>query len=96
MRDTSDGVTVRVRVQPRAAREAIFGERAGALVVRLTAPPVDGRANAALVRLLARALGVPAGHVHVLRGASGRDKTLRVESVSASMVVERLLRPDTR
>jgi uncharacterized protein len=51
-------VTLRVRVQPRASRDALAGEREGALVVRLTAPPVEGAANEALARFLGRTLGV--------------------------------------
>ena len=52
MREAAGAVTVRVRVQPRASRDALGGLRAGSLVVRLTAPPVEGEANAALARFL--------------------------------------------
>jgi hypothetical protein len=90
VRDTEDGVTLRVRVQPRASREALGGERDGALVVRLTAPPVEGRANEALARLLGRALGVPPSAVRVVRGAAGRDKRVAVAGVSAAAALERL------
>ena len=51
LRDTPQGVTLRVRVQPRSSRNALAGEREGALVVRLTAPPVEGRANQALAAM---------------------------------------------
>lgn len=57
-----------VRVAPRASREAIVGEHDGALKVALTAPPVDGAANAALVALIAGALGVPKRAVTLVRG----------------------------
>ncbi|HEU0024464.1 MAG TPA: DUF167 domain-containing protein [Thermoleophilaceae bacterium] len=73
-----------VRLQPRAAREEIAGERAGALVVRVTSPPVDGRANAALCRLVAKAVGVAPGRVSVVKGASSRNKVLEVEGVDAA------------
>jgi hypothetical protein len=76
-------VTLRVRVQPRASRDAIAGERGGALLVRLTAPPVEGAANQALSRLLGKALGLPPSAVEVLRGATGRDKLLRIAGASA-------------
>ena len=79
-------MTLRVRVQPRASRDAIAGERAGALLVRLTAPPVEGAANAALLRLVARALGVPPSSIEILRGATGRDKLLRIAGVAAGAV----------
>jgi uncharacterized protein (TIGR00251 family) len=76
------GVTFRVRVIPRASSEGIGGERGGALVVRLTAPPVEGAGNRALQRFLAKALGVPGFAVKLLRGMSGREKVVRVEGVS--------------
>ena len=59
-----------------------MGERAGAVVIRVTAPPVDGKANAALCELVARAAGVAPSAVRVLRGAGARDKVLRVEGVA--------------
>jgi hypothetical protein len=59
------------------------GERDGALVVRLTAPPVEGQANAALVRFLARQLGIPASTMSITRGAKGRDKVLLVAGARA-------------
>ena len=78
----SDGVArIAVRVQPRAARDEIAGERGGALLVRVTAPPVNGKANDAVCRLLAKRLGVAGGRVAVVRGASGRDKIVEVEGV---------------
>ncbi len=70
-----------VRLQPRASADAIAGERDGRLVVRVTAPPVDGRANEALCRLLAGALGVAPSSVSVIRGHTAREKTVRVEGI---------------
>ena len=81
---------VRVRLQPRARGDEIVGERAGALLVRVSAPPLDGRANQALCRLLAKAAGVPAGRASVVKGASARDKVVRLEGVGAVAVGERL------
>lgn len=79
-------------MKPRASRDAIEGEHDGALVVRLQAPPVEGEANTALARLLARAAGVPASSVKILRGATGREKLLRFEGLTASALRERLAR----
>jgi uncharacterized protein (TIGR00251 family) len=79
-------VTLRVRVQPRASRDEIVGERDGSLVVRLTAPPVEDRANKALCRLIARRLGVAPTRVTVLRGAKSRDKIVRVEGLSSAEI----------
>jgi uncharacterized protein (TIGR00251 family) len=81
---------VRVRLQPRARRDEIVGERAGALLVRVSAPPVDGRANEALCRLIARAAGVAPGRASVVRGASARDKLVRLSGVGAREAGERL------
>ncbi len=90
LRDSAGGVTLRVRVQPRASKEALGGERDGALVVRVTAPPVEGRANEALARILGKALGVPPSAVSVLRGATGRDKLVAVAGVDAATARARL------
>jgi uncharacterized protein len=70
-----------LRVQPRSRRNEIVGERAGALLVRVTAPPVDGKANEAVRRLVAKRLGVPAGRVAVVRGESSRDKLVEVDGI---------------
>lgn len=90
VRDSDGGVTLRVRVQPRASKEALGGERDGALVVRLTAPPVEGKANEALARFLGRALGVPPSAVRVVQGATGRDKRVAVAGVTAAAALARL------
>jgi uncharacterized protein len=73
---------INVRVIPRARRDEIGGERGGLLVIRLTAPPVDGAANAALCRLVARRAGVPQRRVSIVRGQTSRDKVVRVEGLT--------------
>jgi uncharacterized protein (TIGR00251 family) len=86
-----DGGLLHVRVQPRAARTGIAGWRAdGALSVRVTAAPVDGQANAAVGALLAEALGVRASAVEIVRGATGRDKYVRVAGLTLDDVIRRL------
>jgi uncharacterized protein (TIGR00251 family) len=70
-----------VRVQPRAKRTEVAGERAGSVVVRIAAPPVDGKANAEVCAFVARTAGVPRSAVRIVRGASGRDKLLEVAGV---------------
>ena len=72
---------IRVRLQPRARSTELAGERDGALLARVTAPPVDGRANDALCRLIAKRGGVAAGRVSVVRGAASREKVVRVEGI---------------
>jgi uncharacterized protein len=90
LRTTGDGLTLRVRVQPRASKDALSGERAGALVVRLTAPPVEGAANEALARFLGKTLGVAPSAVRVVSGATGRNKVVSVAGLDAATARERL------
>lgn len=80
-----------VRVQPRARRDEVVGERADAIVIRIAAPPVDGKANAALCRFVAKQAGLPRSAVTVVRGESARDKLLRVDGVSPDAVRAALL-----
>jgi len=80
-----------VRVQPRASRSEIVGEYDGAIRVRLSAPPVDGAANDALVDLLASELSVVRRNIAIVSGASPRNKTVAVAGVDVASV-ERLLR----
>ena len=79
-----------MRVKPRASRDGLDGEREGALVVRLQAPPVDGEANAALSRLLGKTLGVPPSRVAVVRGGTAREKLVRVDGVSRELALQAL------
>jgi uncharacterized protein (TIGR00251 family) len=80
-----------IRLQPRAGCDRIQGERAGALVIQLKAAPVDGAANAALLRFLADQLGVPAASVELVRGATSRSKWIRVQGWSGDQVRAALL-----
>ena len=73
---------LRVRLTPRAHRDEVTGVRDGLVLARVRAPPVDGRANAALERLLAKALGVPPSRVEVVRGQGAREKVVRVDGVA--------------
>lgn len=73
-------------VQPRASRNELAGLHDGCLKVRLTAPPVEGAANEALVRFIAEALGVPRRQVTVVAGSSGRRKILEIEGVSEAQL----------
>ncbi|MFN8202506.1 MAG: DUF167 domain-containing protein [Solirubrobacteraceae bacterium] len=87
----ADHALLRVRVQPRAKRSEVAGQRDGAVVIRVAAPPVDGKANAALCRFVADVVGVPRRAVSVARGESGRDKLLRVEGRDVDAVRRALL-----
>jgi len=75
--DGSD-LLLQVQVQPRASREGFAGTHGGALKVRLTAPPVDGKANAALIAFLAESFGVAKRAVTLVHGETGRSKLVRI------------------
>jgi uncharacterized protein len=83
-------VTLRVRVQPRAARSGLQGVREGALLVKLSAPPVDGQANEALRRYLAHLLGLAPSCVTLRRGARGRDKQMLISGLEVDVLRARL------
>ncbi len=88
--ERNGAVALRVRVQPRASREEIVGVREGALVVRLTAPPVEGAANRALSRLLGKRLGVPPSAVVIAAGTTNRSKLVLVSGLTTSQTRARL------
>ena len=68
-----------IRVQPRASHNEIVGPHGERLKIRITAPPVDGKANALVQKFLAQAFGVTKADVHLLSGESGRDKRFRIK-----------------
>jgi uncharacterized protein len=84
--ENATGVIFTVRVQPRASRDSIAGEWQRALKVRLTAPPVDSRANEALCHMLATQLNVPPRAVRILSGEHSRTKRVEVLGVLAGQV----------
>ena len=83
-------VILDVRVIPRASRPGLAGTRDGALLVRLSAPPVGGAANAELIQVLAKALDVPKRQVTIVAGERSRLKRVRVEGLTAERAAEML------
>ena len=81
---------LKIRVIPRAKKTEWGGQRGDALVVRLQAPPVEGAANEALLKFLARELGVRAGNLEIVSGERARDKVVRVEGMEEGEVERRL------
>jgi uncharacterized protein (TIGR00251 family) len=81
---------ITVRVTPRSGKDSIESGAGGVSVVRVTAPPDEGKANAAVCKVVAAALGVPKSAVSVVRGHTARTKTLEVSGVSQEQAEERL------
>ena len=81
-------ITIEILVQPRASRAKIGPMHDGRLKIAVTAPPVDGEANAAVIELLARRLGVARSDIAVIAGASSRKKTLRIANVTPAQIAE--------
>lgn len=90
LREEPGGIAVEVLVQPRASRTRAVGEHGGRLKIQLAAPPVDGEANAALVEFLAGALRVRKSDVAIVRGETGRRKTVRVAGATAAAALAAL------
>jgi uncharacterized protein len=88
--DVAGSVMFLVRVTPRASRDAVEGEYQGALKVRVTAPPVDDRANEAVRRLLAEHLKVPLSAVKILGSQKSRNKRVHISGISRQQVLELL------
>ena len=75
---TRQGIAFKVYIQPRASGNEIAGRWQDALKIRLTAPPADGKANQALLKFLAKQLGVPKSDLEILSGAASRSKKICV------------------
>ena len=86
----SGNVRIPVLVKPRASRDAIEGWKEGTLIVRLCAPPVEGAANRALLKLLAGKAGVGRGKVRIVTGEKGRSKIVEFDGITAGELKERL------
>ncbi len=84
--ETKGCVTFSVRVVPRSSRNQIVGVEGGALKIKLTAPPVEGAANAALVEFVAERLGVRRSVVSIISGDKARNKIVRVNGVTREKV----------
>lgn len=72
-----------MRVQPKAKSNEVVGERGGAIVIRVTAPAVEGQANAALIKYVAKKIGIPKSSVTLVRGERGREKLLAISGPRA-------------
>ncbi|MGI9187055.1 MAG: DUF167 domain-containing protein [Gaiellales bacterium] len=82
---------IAIRLQPRGGRDAVVGERDGAVLIRISAPPVDGKANAALIAFVAATLRVPKRDVTIVRGETSRSKVIRVAGLDPAAARAALL-----
>ena len=85
-----DGVSLAIKLQPRASANEIGGPLGNELRVKVTAPPVEAAANEALIRLLAETLDWPRSRVEILRGRASRHKVIKLHGLSADAVLVRL------
>lgn len=93
IRATATGVSLTLAIVPRSGRDEVVGLVGDAIKIRLKAPPVEGRANEALLNFLARRLGVPHSALAIISGASSRHKIVQVTGISSDMAAQRLLAP---
>lgn len=93
LREDAGGVLLDVHLQPGARRDAVCGVHGERLKIAVAAPPVEGRANEALVEFLARRLELPRRQVHLVVGQHHRDKTLRADGIGAGEARLRLAPP---
>jgi uncharacterized protein (TIGR00251 family) len=87
---TATGIRLRLHIQPRATRSELAGRHGNAIQVRLTAPPVDGAANEALLRFLASRLEVPLSALSLVAGGNGRSKVVAVDAITPEDASRRL------
>jgi len=87
---TATGTLVRLRVQPRASAERLDGVRDGWIRLRLTAPPVEGAANAACIAFLAKMLGIKRAQVRLQAGAKSREKLIHIAGLTPAQVAAAL------
>jgi hypothetical protein len=95
LRDCADGVRLSLYIQPGAKKTEIAGEHGEALKIRLAAPPVDGRANEALLAFLAGRLGVARAKLSLEAGASSRRKRVHVDGLACAAVLAQLSPPQS-
>ena len=89
-KELNGAVTFAIKVIPRASKNQIAGVEGDAIKIRLRAPPVEGKANEALIEFLAKKLGLRRGQIEIVMGHASRHKVVRVSGVSAKQIEEKL------
>jgi uncharacterized protein len=90
MNETTDGIDLYVRAVPRASKNGIQGIHDGALKVRLTTAPVDGKANQALIKFMSKTLKISKAQIELKQGETSRRKTLHLTGMTKEQLRERL------
>jgi len=88
--ETSKGVLLPVRAMPRASKNEIQGIHGDALKIRLQAPPVEGKANQALIRFLSDALDIPRSQLSIASGETGRNKSVLITGLSKTELMKKI------
>jgi hypothetical protein len=90
IRESREGLTLSVRVQPKCSADRIVGEHGGALKVSVTAAPEKGKANAAVIAFLSEKLAVPKSAIEIVRGETSRVKTVRIRGMTRESLLRLL------
>lgn len=90
MNETLNGIEVHIRAIPRASKNEIQGIYDGALKIRLTTPPVDGKANQALIKFLSKTLKISKSQIKLTHGDTSRRKTVRISGLNAAQLIGRI------
>ena len=88
---SKESCTLKLRVQPKASRNQVDGFEDGTLRLRVTAPPTEGKANAGVIALLAKTLGVSKSRLEIVRGHSSRDKVVSIKTLTEQEVHRRIM-----
>lgn len=92
LKQTTKGITFSIKVQPRARKNAITGRVGDALKLSLTAPPVEGKANQAVIDFLAEFFDIPRSSITIANGATSRLKLIRIATANLQALQQRLLK----
>lgn len=88
--ETKGGIRLEIKVQPRSSRNQIAGEQDGVLKIKLTAPPVDGEANQALIDYLSGLLGVPKRNINLVKGETSRNKLVEISGIDRELLLKKV------
>ena len=86
LKDLPQKTTIAVKVLPRSSRDEILGKKDGVYKIKLTAPAIEGKANKALLRLLAKKLGLPKREIRIISGERSRMKSIRIDRLTLEQV----------